>query len=148
MASIDRADWHYGGDYPENLPEENGGTHIGMYLSWIIHNDLIGDIHLKNSKEGLSDVKSKKITGRDFFYKYCDGKFWDEDLNSLGLQFTEFYYSNEYLKDYSKLQTPDMESIYYLTDDWDNFEILKPMIDKRFKTWNSRRTKKFWQFWK
>jgi hypothetical protein len=40
MASSDRADWHYGGDYPPDLPSENGGTHIGIYLAWIIHRRL------------------------------------------------------------------------------------------------------------
>ena len=40
MASIDRADWHYGGDYPKELPIENGGTHIGMFINWIIDNDF------------------------------------------------------------------------------------------------------------
>jgi hypothetical protein len=40
MASIDRADWHYGGDYPPDLPSENGGTHIDIYLAWIIHRRL------------------------------------------------------------------------------------------------------------
>jgi hypothetical protein len=42
MGNIDRADWHYGGGdlYPKELPPENGGTHIGMYLAWIIQRGL------------------------------------------------------------------------------------------------------------
>lgn len=35
MANIDRADWHYDGQYPKGLPPENGGTHIGMFLVWV-----------------------------------------------------------------------------------------------------------------
>jgi len=39
--SIDRAHGHYSdGDYPKELPSENGGTHIGMYLAWIIQRGL------------------------------------------------------------------------------------------------------------
>ena len=30
MAKYDDASWHYGGDFPDDLPEENGATHIGM----------------------------------------------------------------------------------------------------------------------
>ena len=60
MASIDRADWHYGGDYPKELPKENAGTHIGMFINWIIDNDLIGTMHLQDSKQGIEDVKTKK----------------------------------------------------------------------------------------
>jgi hypothetical protein len=42
MGNIDRADWHYGGGdlYPKELPPENGGTHIGMYLAWIVQHGL------------------------------------------------------------------------------------------------------------
>ena len=39
-SSIDQADWHYAGDFPRELPPEAGGTHIGMYLAWIIQRDL------------------------------------------------------------------------------------------------------------
>lgn len=61
MICIDWADWHYGNEYPENLPEENAGTHIGMYLNWIIDTDLIGEFHLTESADGINDVKAKKI---------------------------------------------------------------------------------------
>jgi hypothetical protein len=39
MAKYDDASWHYGGDYPEDLPNENVATHIGMFLQWCIEND-------------------------------------------------------------------------------------------------------------
>ena len=42
--AYDKTDWHYGGDYPENLPSKNGGTHIGMFLAWAINNNLEGEI--------------------------------------------------------------------------------------------------------
>jgi len=33
MAKYDDASWHYGGEYPENISEENASTHIGMFLT-------------------------------------------------------------------------------------------------------------------
>ncbi|WP_262497415.1 DUF7832 domain-containing protein [Pedobacter caeni] len=30
MAKYDDASWHYGGDFPKDLPQINGATHIGM----------------------------------------------------------------------------------------------------------------------
>ncbi|WP_446430632.1 DUF7832 domain-containing protein [Proteus terrae] len=30
---IDRIRWHAYGDFPDNLPPESGGIHIGFYLT-------------------------------------------------------------------------------------------------------------------
>ena len=38
--AIDNAAWHYGGNFPEELPKENGGTHIGFFLAWIINKNI------------------------------------------------------------------------------------------------------------
>ena len=149
MASIDRTDWHSGNDFPSDLPEENGGTHIGMYLNWIIENDLVGELHRTDSKEGLEKVKTKEITGRDFLFLYCDGKFTNEDLNEVGLEFTEKYYSsNRYFNDYSTLFIKDKESIYRVENNWENYSKIQPILDARFEDWNGKRSKKFWEFWK
>ncbi|RNC86908.1 MAG: hypothetical protein ED556_05655 [Winogradskyella sp.] len=149
MASIDRADWHYGNDFPENLPEENGGTHIGMYLNWIIDNNLISEFHLTESKNAIEKVKSGEITGRDFLFDYCDGKFWDEELNEIGIKFTESYYSSDkYFGDYSKVLANDLDSIYEVKDNRENYKLIKEKLDQRFNKWNSRKDKKFWEFWK
>jgi hypothetical protein len=157
MASIDRADWHYGGDYPKELPIENGGTHIGMYLTWIIDNDLIGSIHIEGSKEGIEDVKSRKITGRDFLFKYCDEKFWDDDLNEEGLAFTRFYYQNpddpdktygQYILDYESCLGSQSESLYGIPNSWENYHDIAKIIKKRYKSWKNQGKHKSWKFWK
>jgi hypothetical protein len=142
MAAIDRMDWHYGGDFPENLPEINGGTHIGMYLTWIIQNDLIGQIHREDSIDYIKNVLSNKITGRDFLVDMCDEKFWEEDLNEEGLKFTQYYYesdSNEkfknYMDDYCDVLGQNKESIYEIENTWENYNKLKPILDKRYSDW-------------
>jgi hypothetical protein len=146
MASIDRMDWHYGGDFPENLPTENGGTHIGMYLTWIIENDLIGELHREHSKEGIQKVLNQEWTGRDFLINECDEKFWEEDLNDEGNAFTKFYYEEErgdeptyFLEDYLTLLPEDSESLYDLEDSRENYLKLKPLIDKRFSDWKKNK---------
>ncbi|KAF2331537.1 hypothetical protein [Flavobacterium nitrogenifigens] len=149
MASIDRIDWHQTEDFPENVPLENGGTHIGMYLNWIIENNLIGDIHMTESAILLENVKAKKITGRDFLIKCCDGKFWAEDLNEIGLKFTEDYYSSDkYFEDYVNTLDSNHDSIYEYKNSWENYEKVRLVIDKRFKDWQKKNNKKPWQFWK
>ena len=79
--AYDRADWHYGGEYPEDLPEENGGTHIGMFLAWAFMTDLEGELHRGDAKASIAEVRARRVTGREFLFEECDGKFWDVDLN-------------------------------------------------------------------
>ncbi|WP_265102660.1 hypothetical protein [Acinetobacter sp. 'aerobic (ED)'] len=37
----DDASWHYGGDFPADLPQEAGATHIGMFLTWMLLQTLL-----------------------------------------------------------------------------------------------------------
>ncbi|MCT4580255.1 MAG: hypothetical protein N4A35_02470 [Flavobacteriales bacterium] len=149
MASIDRVDWHLNEDYPENLPEENSGTHIGMYLAWIINNDLISDFHKEESKEGVENVRSRSITGRAFLFDYCDGKFWEQELNRKGLDFTKYYYeSGGYFNDYTNLLASNFDSVFQVNNSWDNYEKLKLIIDKQYSKWEMSMNKKWWEFWK
>lgn len=145
MASIDRIDWHSGGDFPENLPEVNGGTHIGMYLTWIIENNLIGQLHLDESLTAIQQVQSRQITGRDFLVDMCDEKFWDDDLSEEGLEFTLYYYQGEstenfknYIDDYCEVLGESVESLYEIENSWENYDKLKPILDKRYSDWKSR----------
>lgn len=145
--AIDRADWHYGGDYPENLPPENGGTHIGMYLAWIINNDLIGQLHLdeEDSFKAIQEVKSRRMTGREFLFKYCDEKFWNEDLNEEGIAFTNFYYlssedeSIDYAWDYERLLGGDLNNIYEIENSWANYDTIATRITTVYNSWKERR---------
>jgi hypothetical protein len=95
MPKYDDASWHYGGDFPAELPPENGATHIGFFVSWCIDNDLISAFQLEEAGEDVQRVKNREITGRDFLLQYCDGKFTDEDLNNLGNAFAQDYYESE-----------------------------------------------------
>jgi len=138
MGSYDRMDWHYGGDFPENLPEENGATHIGMYLTWIIENGLIGDLHREEDAEYIQNVIDRKSTGRDFFIDMCDGKFWEDDLNEEGNNFTKYYYDKFYLTDYESVLGQNTESLYEIENSWENYGKLRPILDKRYKEWKDQ----------
>ncbi|MFT5823485.1 MAG: hypothetical protein ACI8ZM_004747 [Crocinitomix sp.] len=153
--AIDRIDWHSGGDFPDHLPAENGGTHIGFYLSWILNNDLQGELHRdsEDSKNRVIKVLNRVYSGRDFLISDCDEKFWFEDLNERGKSFTEHYYQDEripnYLNDYSEIFESDAKSIYELEDSWENYEKVKSLIDNRYVNWLASKSKsKWWKFWK
>ena len=144
MGSIDRADWHYGGDYPKNLPRTGGGTHIGMYLTWIIMSDLIGAIHTENSSSAIRAVKNREISGRDFLFEHCDGKFWAEDLTPEGQDFTKKYYLNpmddrkaygQYIIDYENTLAGSLNSLYEVEDNWSNYDKISSVVDRRYRNY-------------
>jgi hypothetical protein len=143
--AYDRADWHYGGDYPEGLPPENGGTHIGMFLAWAITRGLEGEFHQRESAESVAAVRERRMTGREFLFNECDEKFWEEDLSEDGNTFAHAYYESEddswaYLTDYAGLLAADVPSLYHVADSWENFDRLAPIIDRRYAEWKERRS--------
>ena len=103
----DDASWHYGGEFPEGLPERSGGIHIGMFLAWCLLNDLGGEFHLEESADELKLLRSRAITGTQFLFSACDEKFTDEDLNEIGNAFASDYFNGPdgygaYLTDYTE----------------------------------------------
>lgn len=139
----DDASWHYGGDFPQDLPPEAGATHSGMFVAWALLSGLAGDIHLEDSPEGLEALRRRSITPGAFFLRFCDGKFTDEDLNDEGNAFANSYFSlqsGSFLDDYCAAVRTSVHKIYYVADTWENFDVLKPVFDKRFAEWKTRQS--------
>lgn len=138
--TYDRIDWHSGGDgFPKNVSRDNRGTHIGMFLTWIIQNDLIGELHIEESQNSLKQVRNREMTGREFLIKECDSKFWDEDLNEKGNQFANYYFADnngykQYINDYERVFL-DYNNLYDIEDTWENYDRISPILDKRYLEW-------------
>lgn len=110
-----------------------------------------GGIHLEESAEALKRLKRRELTGLEYLLEYCDGKFWDEDLDERGNAFAADYYDGQsafatqygsYLSDYCEVfnrlaaeQGREYPSIYYVENSWENYDRLKPMLDDRFAQW-------------
>lgn len=154
MAKYDDASWHYEGTYPEDLPNKNAATHIGMFLDWCINNDLLSKEQMDDSADEITSVKSRIITGAEFLITACDEKFVDENLSRLGNRFAKAYYEYgkqtkfgkayaNYLNDYSDMLANGVEDdVYYVADTWKNYDKLSPIIDRRFVEWQDFTSKK------
>jgi len=139
-ANIDRADWHYGGNYPAGLPPENGGTHIGIYLAWMIHRDLGSPTLKEYSGAMYQRVLDRQATGRDLLMSELDEKFFPDLLSKEGLAFTRDYYeSNEYMNDYDRVLGSDLETLYHVEDSWENYDKIAPVLDERLQAWRQAR---------
>ena len=147
--AYDKAEWHYGGDFPENLPPENGGTHIGMFLAWAIHRGLAGDLLLDEAAAEIEGVKERRMTGREFLFEVCDEKFWEDDLNAEGNEFAKAYYETDiYINDYNEAIGNTLPSLYHAEDSWENFDRVCEAIDQRFSRWKDAKNRTWWQFWR
>jgi hypothetical protein len=135
MGNIDRADWHYGGQgYPAELPPENGGTHIGMYLAWIIHRDLGSATLRKHARDALPRLKQRRITGRELLFSELDEKFFAGLLTKVGKDFTRDYY-DAYIGDYAAALADELPTVYHVEDSWENYDRIAPVIDNRYARW-------------
>ena len=100
----DDASWHYGGNFPVDQPEENGGTHIALFLKWCFIRGWAGDLHTEEEPDAVKAVIAGALPATEFLFKYCDRKFTDEDLNDKGNSFATKYYGDVglYLDDYAE----------------------------------------------
>ncbi|WP_284125699.1 DUF7832 domain-containing protein [Parerythrobacter aestuarii] len=138
----DDASWHYGGQFPADLPQVAGATHIGMYLAWAIMAGLGVDPVDEVDAEELKELSRYAITPGRWFHEKRDGIFSSGDLNAEGQAFTRAYYANEkgplegpntYFADYNDVfQTNET---YRVTDRWSNFYHLRARLDPRLAMW-------------
>lgn len=149
MAKYDDASWHYGGDYPKNLPDENAAIHIGMFLTWCIDNELLSEELKEDCSEDIQNIKNRKMTGGEFLIKNCDEKFIDDDLCEFGNEFAGDYYVHDakFAKKYSSYGNDfceifsEYETAYHVEDTWENYEKIKNVIDQRFEEWKKYKKK-------
>lgn len=151
MIKYDDASWHYGGDFPEGLPEKNSATHTGMFLNWCINNNLHSEELKADCENEIESLKRRKITGADFVIDTCDGKFSECDLNDLGNAFAKDYYVDEtdFGDQFSSFATDfinifdslaeesdfEYETFYHIEDTYENYDLMKQIIDHRFLEW-------------
>lgn len=139
MASIDNADWHACGDYPAGLPHENSGTHIGLFLAWVLLRGLGSRELTRLAGELVPDLRDRRITGRDLLFSRLDGKLFPSLLTREGRAFARFYYaSNLYFGDYDQVLGSDLPSLYHVDDSWTNFDRLAPSLDARLRAWRAQ----------
>ena len=136
----DDASWHYGGEFPAELPPKAGATHTGMFVAWAVLSGLTGSLHHEHSQELLRRLERRTISPGQFFIEACDEKFTDEDLNDEGNAFAKAYFdfdTGSYLADYEQVLRADVPTLYHVADTWENYDRLKPVLDRRFTQWKN-----------
>ncbi|WP_202915820.1 DUF7832 domain-containing protein [Pontibacter pamirensis] len=139
---FDKAKWHLDGDFPYELNERQAYVHTGLYLNWIIENNLTNELLSEEFSEEVEKVKRREITGSSFYSDYLDGVFTSEELSSIGMNFTLDYFDFEkgsYLQDYEKTLANELPTLYHVEDKWSNYELISKIIDSRYSEWSKKR---------
>jgi hypothetical protein len=89
----DKAKWHFGGNFPEDLDIFQGYVHTGMFLGWLIDNDLVSDQFKEDFEEEINEFKEHELTGPQIFERCCDGVLTLEELNEQGNRFALPYFN-------------------------------------------------------
>lgn len=115
--AIDRIDWHWETSIDAVSDAEHwqrAGAHIGYYIEWVFNQGWANpEVH---SVEAIQDVLNSNINGLQYLMEYCDGKFWDDDLNEEGKKFTSYAY-NKYVENFEKITGHKMYTKNYNQQD-------------------------------
>jgi hypothetical protein len=114
------------------------GTHIGMYLAWIIVNRLESFQLRQTAASPVEEVRSQQMTGRDFLFAHCDGRMTSDHLNKEATLFTDAYYVDTYLQDYEDVLVKKASGTYAVADSWANYERLAKVMDKRLRDYRGK----------
>lgn len=137
----DKAKWHIDGEFPADLDPFQGYVHTGLFLGWLIDNNLVSEEFSEEIAKVYSLFRLRKITGPQIFEEYLDGTLKLEDLNEEGNKFAlrYFYVKNgEYFRDYATTLASDLPSVYHVENSWENYDKLKIVLDKRYKSYQSK----------
>jgi hypothetical protein len=117
----------------KRLNPQNAGTHIGMYLAFIILNRLESFSLRQTAAVAVEEVRSKQMTGRELLFAHSAGRLTSDALNKEGQAFTESYYEEQYLRDFHEVLVSRATGTYTVVDSWANYDRLAAVMDQRLR---------------
>ncbi|MCC5920524.1 MAG: hypothetical protein LAT68_02555 [Cyclobacteriaceae bacterium] len=131
----DNAQTHFLGNFPEDLPLDKAYIHIGIYLGWVIDNDLYSNFFAEEAELLIHRFKKREFN-YTIISEVWDGYLGFELFDRVGNMFTYYYYGGGlYRKDYQDVLCKELPSIYHVNDNWENYELMSKKISERFQEW-------------
>jgi len=126
----------------DELENEAGATHIGMFMAWMILHEMVSDDARQSNAEALATVKAREMTGAEYVIDMQDCKLFDDDLNDLGNEFAASYYESGYYADYAEAMGVDNDTaddFCRVEDTWANYAKIARVLDQRFDAFKKAR---------
>lgn len=140
---FDKADWHFNGDFPKELSAYQAYVHTGFYIGWLLKQGLFLEEFSKENSIEIEKFLKREVTAVSFYKDRMDGLFESYDLKDEGIEFTKYYFNEDFSKslytsDYIDLFCTHLPTVYHVRDSWENFDSMEQKINERFKEWNNR----------
>jgi len=123
-------------DFERDRPNEEGGTHIALFLSWAIRRALANQE--LSAHQGA--LESGQTRGSAVLFDKCDGKLFAADLNEQGAAFASDYYASHYLHSYTQafgLVDPTNDEMADVPDDDASQRTVDAFLDTAFRDWRA-----------
>ncbi len=134
---FDKAEYHLESVFDAGLDEDHAYVHSGLFLAWLVDNDLVSDFFKEESEDDIQKLKKRESSPCQIFMNW-DGVLIGELLNKEGFNFAMYYFDFEngkYLSDYENTLCKDLPDMYHVKDSWENYEKIKVVIDKAHEKW-------------
>lgn len=134
-------------NFETDLDNSAANTHIGMFYAWALLSGL-GQVDqpYRRMSDALAQLRTRQKTGGELLSQLCDGKLTSGEFNDEGNAFAADYYRDQFHRDYVAVfesQIPstghDADDICSVPDSWANFDLLKPVLDRRLAEWRTKR---------
>jgi hypothetical protein len=130
VRKYDDYEYHAGEAIAAGQPEENGFTHIGFIVSWLVRHDMgAGSFFGPELRAELRNGQMRPNDLRDL----VDGKLLSDAFTNVGAAFLDAYYETGYAHDYED-EFGDL-SPYSIPDDPEYQARIDRRIDAAYERW-------------
>lgn len=144
---FDKAKWHYEGDFPQQLDSTQAYVPTGMFIAWLIKNDLVGKRSRRDDGPEIVLVKQNEMTGAQFYRQNWDGVLSSNELSDEADAFAREYldiHNDLYTAvDFTNILANGLPTIYHVEDSIENYHIIEPIITERYREWKRRKNSGF-----
>jgi hypothetical protein len=127
--------------FPSILPIDQAYVHVGMFLGWMLDQELYGEIFEDEEEHQLLRFKNREISCA-LLSVLWDGYLSEDLFNEEGNEFCYYYYqSGLYRKDYQDVFNFVPNFNGKVADSWENYDKLSKKISIRFKEWKKNNKK-------
>lgn len=123
-------------NFETDLPNEAGGTHIGMFLGWAIRRGLAAP----RFDAQRAALEAGSTSGRAVLFDHCDGKLMADDLGEEGAAFAGVWYDKHYMAKYGEALALDDDSPDALAtaeDSPGNQRLVDALLDIAYAEWKA-----------
>ncbi|BDU05857.1 hypothetical protein GV791_06905 [Nocardia cyriacigeorgica] len=129
--TYDDAEWHCDSVSEFDLPGEAAGTHIGIFMAWLVLHDLASPEYAQRGWV----LHARTSTPGEFLFASCCGQIDPGMLTVTGNAFIDDAY-RAYLRMYDNIpEVAIHDNMYAAPDTWQLYDAVAQEIDGLFQEW-------------